>query len=994
MTRQSAFRGTWTPNRRPYLTLTPDAYVAIQGQTSVIGCGECLREVNVNRYLVSLNTEANVDSPPGSASFTLSIPDTDVNDFYVNGQFLIVPMMEIEMFAKGYFTVGGVPQYYKIFWGLVSSVTQNWSNGVTTITVNCRDILRWWELTTVTLNPAFLDSVGSSAGNFQLWGNQFAGDNPYTVIASLAKDSVGDFSHTTGSFIQYRPELGPEQQVIGEYMKDVMAYWQLKFGSFWNNLVLYGSSGQAYTFTNTDKNVSTLQVVKSIFEEEVQLRRLNPQTEAFQVRSGEVATFKKSLPKAGDVEFMQAEQRSKLSLALDSRDQAGNFEFYCDTTGDIIFKPPFYNLNVIPNKPTSWIQDFEIIDDSVTDSEAEVFTHITSSGNAFGGKMDWGLNDEITTPRTAVYDYHLLRRYGWRRYDYQVEWAGNPRKLFFHLFDVLDRQNSKRQYGTVTIPLRPELRMGFPVWIPKYDSFFYVQGISHNFTVGGQATTVLTLTAKRSKFIAPKNIGGISKTGQRRVPGKGNLVTKTVKVAGQKKEVYEQNSSGETEPTYTVNFPSQAGKTIGLNEVTTDRSIDGPATLRHPKTGELMGFPNVVMTYRTTLDGEKLASIMAKTGQSEHDKPKEKNRKNVEGSDYKYKKVEAEVRELLQQSKKSELIARMRSHRYEAAMTNLGAYDYAHDKSSTFNEISVIPVQSITYGEGTKEPRLISNQTVKEQKDRNDQLKKERLELENHIDDLRKQLREAQNSFKASLKEKRTKVGKDVDSSNDGVKNEVRSLNNSLSDSNKELDKLNKKLKKLKNQEDNIESQLKTLGLSDDEIESIITYPTDYDADSNLSLPVELVEGSASLNRINKLHESIQQLAKTLILKASEVGIPLVISNGLRTNEEQQRLYDQGRSAPGPKVTGAKPGTSWHNYGLAFDVAVMKNGKPTWPNDVGLWNQIGDIGRSIGLRWGGDFGDLPHFEYHPGLTINDAVYGARPDVPDTEEPGEIPEVVV
>jgi hypothetical protein len=421
-------------------------------------------------------------------------------------------MMEIEIFATGYYTVGGFPQYYRIFWGLVSNVTKSWSNGVTSVSLSLRDILRWWELTNVVVNPAFLD-IPKTESNYNLFGNKFSGLNPYTVIIALAREAMGDFSITESSFTSFRPEDGAERQVIAQYAKDIMAYWQLKFGNIWNNLVLYGTSGKAYTFSGQPGNVSPLEISKEIFIQEAEATYINADTESFKLKPHEIAAFSRQVARAGEVDFFQNETSTKLQLALTARDQAGGYEFFCDTTGDIVFKPPFYNLNVIPNKPVSWIQDFEIIDESISDNEAQVFTHITSHGNAFGGVTDWGINDDITTPRTGVIDWHLLKRYGWRRIDLNVVWAGNPRKLFYHCLDHLDKINAKRISGTITIPLRPELRLGFPVWIPSWDSFFYVSGISHQVSFGGQATTTLTLIAKRSKFVAPKNIGIIKKTG-------------------------------------------------------------------------------------------------------------------------------------------------------------------------------------------------------------------------------------------------------------------------------------------------------------------------------------------------------------------------------------------------------------------------------------------------------------------------------------------------
>jgi peptidoglycan LD-endopeptidase CwlK len=107
-----------------------------------------------------------------------------------------------------------------------------------------------------------------------------------------------------------------------------------------------------------------------------------------------------------------------------------------------------------------------------------------------------------------------------------------------------------------------------------------------------------------------------------------------------------------------------------------------------------------------------------------------------------------------------------------------------------------------------------------------------------------------------------------------------------------------------------------------------------------------------------------------------------VVTTGYRDPALQAQLYAQGRTAPGSVVTNAPPGSSWHEFGLAFDVAVMgPNGNPTWPNDVALWSRIGAAGKAAGLQWGGDFTtltDRPHFEFHPGVTLSMARAGRVP----------------
>ncbi|WP_438712313.1 M15 family metallopeptidase [Aquimarina muelleri] len=120
--------------------------------------------------------------------------------------------------------------------------------------------------------------------------------------------------------------------------------------------------------------------------------------------------------------------------------------------------------------------------------------------------------------------------------------------------------------------------------------------------------------------------------------------------------------------------------------------------------------------------------------------------------------------------------------------------------------------------------------------------------------------------------------------------------------------------------------------------------------------------------RIDTLHPKIRTKAKEFIIRAQkELGIQLRVTSALRTWEEQTRLYNKGRSAPGKRVTNARAGQSYHNYGLAFDVVEIKNGKAIWNNPN--WQKIGELGKSIGFEWGGDWKkmvDKPHFQMRFG----------------------------
>ena len=121
--------------------------------------------------------------------------------------------------------------------------------------------------------------------------------------------------------------------------------------------------------------------------------------------------------------------------------------------------------------------------------------------------------------------------------------------------------------------------------------------------------------------------------------------------------------------------------------------------------------------------------------------------------------------------------------------------------------------------------------------------------------------------------------------------------------------------------------------------------------------------------RILKLDVRIRKPVQDFINDAYNQGIKLRITQGFRSFEEQNQLYAQGRTKPGSKVTNAKGGQSYHNYGLAVDVAPLENGEINWNGD---WNRIGKTGIQHGFEWGGNFKsiiDKPHFQMTFGLKL-------------------------
>lgn len=111
------------------------------------------------------------------------------------------------------------------------------------------------------------------------------------------------------------------------------------------------------------------------------------------------------------------------------------------------------------------------------------------------------------------------------------------------------------------------------------------------------------------------------------------------------------------------------------------------------------------------------------------------------------------------------------------------------------------------------------------------------------------------------------------------------------------------------------------------------------------------------------LYPPFKAKVEQLIQMCRERGLNIGLGETLRTVEEQNKLYAQGRTAPGSIVTNAK-GTDYnsqHQWGVAFD--FFKNVKGSEFNDTLFFEQVGAFAKSIGLGWGGDWvspKDRPH----------------------------------
>lgn len=161
---------------------------------------------------------------------------------------------------------------------------------------------------------------------------------------------------------------------------------------------------------------------------------------------------------------------------------------------------------------------------------------------------------------------------------------------------------------------------------------------------------------------------------------------------------------------------------------------------------------------------------------------------------------------------------------------------------------------------------------------------------------------------------------------------------------------------------------------------------------------VENPIGTSILNRFNiggtapmptELHPVVRERSNQLVQQAADKGIVMVITDGFRSTEDQDRLYEQGRTAAGNIVTHARGGESFHNFGLAIDFAIKTSSADViWDmqydgnqNGTADWGEVVEMAKALGFEWGGDwaqFKDYPHLQMNFGLTLADLQNGKRP----------------
>ena len=439
--------------------------------------------------------------------------------------------------------------YFHCFHGVTSTANLEYSGGVYSINQSCTGMLHFWQYHDISTNASLFGTrpTGSKL-KMSLVGHNFTNMSPFSIVYSLYRDtagSAGGVAYALSSSSNQAKEFFGENRSLFEMTQ---FYWEQRFETKMYNLRMFGVNGEQLNSAQTAMigRMSTSQLKAAA---EINLRHTlatatqtrNPtrgstsetlaanedgtniditgrrvtnksfsnamlqyleragEKSGYAVSAAQLKAFVNDLGQWGNVNLFESNYTSKLDIATAAA-QAVGYEFYQDVDGDLVFKPPLYNLDT-RNLEAYRIEPDEII--SITRASAEPqCTYMTVKSGAFSNWKGLGLEGEWGI-RGQYIDYRLVAKYGWRPGDFDAQFYSDARGAFWAAVARMDVINEAMETANITIPLRPELRPGFPIYVQHLDCFYYVKSMSHSFSYGGSCTTSLQCVAQRKKFMPP-----------------------------------------------------------------------------------------------------------------------------------------------------------------------------------------------------------------------------------------------------------------------------------------------------------------------------------------------------------------------------------------------------------------------------------------------------------------------------------------------------------
>ena len=528
-----------TLQEREIIKTAPDMIVYLDGLPYLLNyfvndrkTNQAPSVVSFNDHVTAFNCSYDTDLMIPSGNIGLQVPNYQKYLYQMpGGNNLIQPMMQVQVYAKAYFmTTDNDTIYRRVFKGLVSHVGYNDNGKTLEISVQCYGTLKMLELMYINLNPASL--TASQVGVSQtIYTSRFAMFNPYKTIAVAFTYGFLSDTFQLNNLTQTAATNGPFGQAI---KAGYINKWQSILKNLAKDVHIFGVSWK----DGLDKKTIEAQENERKKQADQDTLAVENAIQTKQKESDEVLNdmyygqIRQVLPERSvtDVQLLnnvivpRTELIRKMVRLID-------FECYQDVDGKIIVKPPLYNLDVVnigtrtqqttttsndrsnsfanpvtavyPDNNPFVVQLSEILTEQETEDQSAIRrTRTVVSGN-IDPQFQFGYNEPLL-PTHEFIDIAKLIRFGLREEPViNCPWlaAGGGASLYAHAAAETVRANRGYRTYVFTIPIRPELKLGFPVFIPHRDMYGYIKTIAINYQIGGAATMTITCDSIRRRVL-------------------------------------------------------------------------------------------------------------------------------------------------------------------------------------------------------------------------------------------------------------------------------------------------------------------------------------------------------------------------------------------------------------------------------------------------------------------------------------------------------------
>jgi hypothetical protein len=494
-----------THQERPIIKMAPDMVIYIDGLpyliNDYIGDGGVI--VNFNDFVTAASGAVDLDTFIPAASITLSIP-VDLKSLFMapGGNRIFKTMSEVKVFAKGYYlTEDGRSVYHRVFWGIISSVSSTDNRKTLEITLACKGILHLFDLMQTNLNASAMTAQATGSTISPLMTKE-SGNSPFEIILQTflapLKTDVIDYATVN--------EQNTTAQDRNVFERAYISKWAVHLKKLQRSVRLFGLRDTRLEKTDPPTKAAEGSTDAGIATQTQAGKSEHKQSESDrQTKFFDVDQISKYLPdfRVGQMQLLQSKTVSRLARIKDMVTAMG-WEGYQDLDGSVIFKPPLFNLDTRLSDCDHLRNPFiinlaEIIgQDNEMEDESQVrLTRLEVCGTISGTPMAEA--NTIILGHTGFIDPGLVRQFGLRtEAPRQMELlADNAYVQFAYAVAELNKMNKRWRTYTCTIPFRPELRLGFPIFVPHLDIYAYLENISWNYNRGGSCTMNLSCTSVR-----------------------------------------------------------------------------------------------------------------------------------------------------------------------------------------------------------------------------------------------------------------------------------------------------------------------------------------------------------------------------------------------------------------------------------------------------------------------------------------------------------------